>query len=334
MAVRSRRRRAARARLPGPAHRRLRPAERLAVLGAAAIGLARRRLGVVVPAKAWALAALLVGIAFCNPALWWAHTCPICGCCRPGCSRSRCCRRAWRAWAAAPRWCSARCWRIGPRAGRGGGDGGKRRRVARVGRQLDRLDRAGGPLTVRWDGFDGARTPARPRAVVRRGRPTAVRDARTAAGVARYACAPEPRGGPDDLSAAPARGQRRRPGHAGAGVARGFRELFAARRPAARARQVMHLFMAGGPSQLDLFTPKPALAAHDGQPLPPTWRAAALRVHQGHAAPACVAIRVRAARAVGRDGVVVDAAPRALPQGDVSERGHHDPDQRCAGAES
>ena len=48
------------------------------------------------------------------------------------------------------------------------------------------------------------------------------------------------------------------------------RDLFAARRPAARARQVIYLFMAGGPSQLDLFTPKPALAAHDGQPLPPS----------------------------------------------------------------
>ena len=47
-------------------------------------------------------------------------------------------------------------------------------------------------------------------------------------------------------------------------------DLFAARRPAARARHVIYLFMAGGPSQLDLFVPKPALAAHDGQPLPPS----------------------------------------------------------------
>ena len=38
----------------------------------------------------------------------------------------------------------------------------------------------------------------------------------------------------------------------------------------ARARRLIVLFMAGGPSQLDLFTPKPALAAHDGQPLPPS----------------------------------------------------------------
>jgi len=44
-------------------------------------------------------------------------------------------------------------------------------------------------------------------------------------------------------------------------------------RAAARARHVIYLFMAGGPSQLDLFTPKPALAAHDGQPLPPSLAA-------------------------------------------------------------
>ena len=47
-------------------------------------------------------------------------------------------------------------------------------------------------------------------------------------------------------------------------------DLLAARRPAARARNVIYLFMAGGPSQLDLFTPKPALAAHDGEALPPS----------------------------------------------------------------
>ena len=41
-------------------------------------------------------------------------------------------------------------------------------------------------------------------------------------------------------------------------------------RPRARARQVICLTMAGGPSQLDLFTPKPKLQASDGQPLPPS----------------------------------------------------------------
>ena len=38
--------------------------------------------------------------------------------------------------------------------------------------------------------------------------------------------------------------------------------------PHARAKQVIFLFMAGGPSQLDLFCPKPKLGALDGQPLP------------------------------------------------------------------
>jgi hypothetical protein len=38
--------------------------------------------------------------------------------------------------------------------------------------------------------------------------------------------------------------------------------------PHARAKQVIFLFMAGGPSQLDLFCPKPKLSALDGQPLP------------------------------------------------------------------
>jgi hypothetical protein len=37
----------------------------------------------------------------------------------------------------------------------------------------------------------------------------------------------------------------------------------------ARAKHVIYLFMAGAPSQLDLFDPKPVLARHDGQPVPP-----------------------------------------------------------------
>jgi hypothetical protein len=39
-------------------------------------------------------------------------------------------------------------------------------------------------------------------------------------------------------------------------------------RPQARAKRVVYLFMAGAPSQLDLFDPKPALARHDGEPVP------------------------------------------------------------------
>ena len=37
---------------------------------------------------------------------------------------------------------------------------------------------------------------------------------------------------------------------------------------APKARRVIHLFMAGAPSQLDLFDPKPALQKHDGQDIP------------------------------------------------------------------
>jgi hypothetical protein len=38
---------------------------------------------------------------------------------------------------------------------------------------------------------------------------------------------------------------------------------------APRAKRVIYLFMAGGPSQLDMFDYKPALQKHDGQPIPP-----------------------------------------------------------------
>jgi uncharacterized protein (DUF1501 family) len=37
-----------------------------------------------------------------------------------------------------------------------------------------------------------------------------------------------------------------------------------------KAKQVIHLFMAGAPSQLDLFDPKPELAKLEGKPLPPS----------------------------------------------------------------
>ncbi len=39
---------------------------------------------------------------------------------------------------------------------------------------------------------------------------------------------------------------------------------------APKAKRVIHLFMAGAPSQLDLFDNKPALARLEGQPLPPS----------------------------------------------------------------
>src|SRR5436309_413609 len=55
-------------------------------------------------------------------------------------------------------------------------------------------------------------------------------------------------------------------GQARAGAGPGFD--LAPRPPhfAARARAVIHLFMNGGPSQMDLFDPKPALDKHHGKP--------------------------------------------------------------------
>src|SRR6478672_4639442 len=39
---------------------------------------------------------------------------------------------------------------------------------------------------------------------------------------------------------------------------------------APKVKRVIHLFMAGAPSHLDLFDPKPALAKLEGKPLPPS----------------------------------------------------------------
>jgi hypothetical protein len=48
------------------------------------------------------------------------------------------------------------------------------------------------------------------------------------------------------------------------------RAASAARRPPARAKSVICLFQHGGPSQMDLFDPKPALAKFHGKPYPGT----------------------------------------------------------------
>jgi hypothetical protein len=42
----------------------------------------------------------------------------------------------------------------------------------------------------------------------------------------------------------------------------------AVHRPQAKAKSVIFLFMAGAPSQIDLFDPKPMLAKHNGEPVP------------------------------------------------------------------
>jgi hypothetical protein len=58
----------------------------------------------------------------------------------------------------------------------------------------------------------------------------------------------------------------------GAIAAPGASDPLAPRKPhfAPRATRVIHLFMAGAPSQLDLFDPKPELARLEGKPLPPS----------------------------------------------------------------
>src|SRR5947209_195210 len=49
-------------------------------------------------------------------------------------------------------------------------------------------------------------------------------------------------------------------------------EPLASRPPhfAPRAKHVIHLFMAGAPSQLDLFDHEPQLARYEGKPIPPS----------------------------------------------------------------
>ena len=67
-------------------------------------------------------------------------------------------------------------------------------------------------------------------------------------------------------------------------------------RPRARAKSVICLFQHGGPSQMDLFDPKPALTKHHGKPYP-----GQLEIHFNNAGgePPGFAVPVPAARPVG-----------------------------------
>ncbi len=95
-----------------------------------------------------------------------------------------------------------------------------------------------------------------------------------------------------------------------AGQQPGPRNPLAARPPhfAPRARAVIHLFMAGAPSQLELFDHKPALTRLEGRPIPPEviggQRYAFIRPD---AAGAGAALPLCAARALWC-GIVGDAA--------------------------
>src|SRR5262245_38247049 len=60
---------------------------------------------------------------------------------------------------------------------------------------------------------------------------------------------------------------------------------------AARAKRLIFLFMNGGPSHVDTFDPKPALATHAGQPLPPHVRGETGRRNAGTLMPTPFGIR-------------------------------------------
>ena len=79
---------------------------------------------------------------------------------------------------------------------------------------------------------------------------------------------------------------------------------------APKAKRVIHLFMAGAPSQLDLFDYKPELARLEGKPLAPLGdRRAAVRVHPAGCRRARPAVQVRPARPVRRRAFGDAAAP-------------------------
>ena len=63
---------------------------------------------------------------------------------------------------------------------------------------------------------------------------------------------------------------------------------------APRAKRIIHLFMNGGPSQVDTFDPKPALAKYNGQK-PPRLEIADRTAHRQ---PDEVAVRVQEVRQV------------------------------------
>ena len=84
----------------------------------------------------------------------------------------------------------------------------------------------------------------------------------------------------------------------------------------ARAKSVIYLFMAGGPSQLELFDYKPRLQEYSGQPIPDSFiRGSPVRIHgylhQGASQAAGDGPEVRAARPVG--GMGLGAACRTWP---------------------
>ena len=71
---------------------------------------------------------------------------------------------------------------------------------------------------------------------------------------------------------------------------------------APRAKHVIFLFMAGGPSQLDLFDPKPALVKYEGQQVPDeVLKGAELAVHRARCCSHGVSVQIRTPWPIGRD---------------------------------
>ena len=83
---------------------------------------------------------------------------------------------------------------------------------------------------------------------------------------------------------------------------------------AAKARRCIFLFMVGGPSQIDLFDPKPALQELDGKPLPESFG----KVHSQflEADPVCLGSRRKWGR-YGKSGIAMsDLVPHLHGQAD------------------
>ena len=102
---------------------------------------------------------------------------------------------------------------------------------------------------------------------------------------------------------------------------------------APKAKRVIHLFMAGAPSQLDLFDYKPKLAEYEGKPIPPEviggQRYAFIRADAGGARPA---IQIRPAWSVRGRAVGDVAAPGGRGRRHLPDQvGAHRPVQSRAG---
>ena len=86
-----------------------------------------------------------------------------------------------------------------------------------------------------------------------------------------------------------------------------------------KAKNVIYLFMGGGPSHVDTFDPKPILRQRHGEEMPPsilgTQRVTLMTRNQGHFKAACTPYRFRRVGRAGHedDAVGLQALLLALP---------------------